>query len=311
MLNYWCAEAKSNSSWIWKFLLNLRPMAKALIRCNLGDGLSASFWYENWTPLGPLIDLFGESRPSFLGVPINATVAEACDSRGWILPSSRSRNQNAITLRNHLLSIPSPSQANGPDNYEWEVDNHSSSNFSTKLTWNYFRPREETKLWVPAVWFKNSVPKHAFTFWIANLDRLPVRSRLHEWGMQLSSVCGLCNSNVETRDHLLLHCNFVEEIWHHVMRRLGQPPCIFADWSILISWLLSKTPTISSTLKRITAQSTIYMIWKERNIRYHDNVSATSAVVFNQIDRSIKDILLTRRFRLGCSRLLSQWFSHA
>ncbi|KAL1191994.1 hypothetical protein V5N11_003828 [Cardamine amara subsp. amara] len=80
------------------------------------------------------------------------------------------------------------------------------------------------------------------------------------WGMPVTSHCCLCNTNDETRDHLFLHCSFAEEVWHKVLHRLGQSPCIFMNWSILISYLQSHTPSVPAKLKRITIQSTVYHI---------------------------------------------------
>ncbi|XP_019090150.1 PREDICTED: uncharacterized protein LOC109128393 [Camelina sativa] len=168
-------------------LLNLRPLAKTLIRCQIGDGTSASFWFDRWSPLGPLIDLLGDNGPVLLGIPINAQVVAATNSHGWRLPSSRSRNPLVLSIQDHLLSVPAPSLSYGPDQFLWEVDNRSLNSFSTKKTWNQLRPSKEQQFWAKAVWFKHHVPKHAFTFWVANLDKLPVRSRLLSWGMQRKS----------------------------------------------------------------------------------------------------------------------------
>ena len=54
------------------------------------------------------------------------------------------------------------------------------------------------------VWFKNMVPKHAFNFWVANLNRLPLNERLHQWGLMDSGLCTLCSTDQESRDHLFL-----------------------------------------------------------------------------------------------------------
>lgn len=230
--DFWSADAQSNASWIWKYIISLRPMAKALIRCNIGDGSTASFWYDKWSPFGPLIDFIGVAGPRLLGFHLQARVNEASNLQGWKLPSSRARNQSVIALRDFMSITPCPSASRGPDYYSWGVEGHFHDYFSTKITWNHSRPFGETKDWAPVVWFKNAVPKHAFTFWTANLNRLPVRARLQGWGMQISSACCLCIAGEETRDHLLLHCAFSETLWHKILLRLGQYPCIFLDWSL-------------------------------------------------------------------------------
>lgn len=246
-----------------------------------------------------------------MGIPIRSTVADSCDNLGWNLPSARSRNSNVIDLRNYLIATEPPLPSKGSDSYSWGLPDLRKPFFSTKSTWNFLRPVQDRKLWYPAVWFKHSVPKHAFTFWTSTLDRLPVRLRLASWGVNTSPLCCLCKLLVESRDHLLLHCPFSEQVWFMALHRLGLPTCTFVDWSTVISWLLSKSPHVSSILKRITAQAVVYLLWRERNNRLHNSTSSTVSMVFAQIDRSIRDTLLARRYQKRCGRLLSQWFAYS
>lgn len=62
--SFWAHDDTKQSSATWKSLLSLRPLASRFIRCEVGDGTKASFWFDQWTPLGPLIDLCGISGPS-------------------------------------------------------------------------------------------------------------------------------------------------------------------------------------------------------------------------------------------------------
>ncbi|KAF3517994.1 hypothetical protein DY000_02059606 [Brassica cretica] len=83
----------------------------------------------------------------------------------------------------------------------------SGSSWSS-TTWEVLRPRQEKKDWVDVVWFKGAVPKHCFTMWVTNYDRLPTRSRLAGWGMLVSAECAFCSRFDETRDHLMLTCEY-------------------------------------------------------------------------------------------------------
>lgn len=172
------------------------------------------------------------------------------------------------------------------------------------------RPREEQKIWVRAVWFKHAVPKHAFNFWTANYNRLPIRSRLHSWGMNINPNCVFCDSSQETRDHLFLHCTFASSLWKTVLTHLGQPPATFISWEVLISWLLGRTMGLSSTLKKLVAQATIYLLWQERNSRTHDGPSASVPSVFKLLDRTIRDIILANSQRKRFRGFFSSWFKY-
>ena len=77
----------------------LRPMAKELTECDIGDGSKASYWFDNWAPHGPLIEFIGPSGPRLMGIPLVATVREGATLNSWRLPSSRSRSQELLALR--------------------------------------------------------------------------------------------------------------------------------------------------------------------------------------------------------------------
>ncbi|KAL1213143.1 hypothetical protein V5N11_022535 [Cardamine amara subsp. amara] len=204
---------------------------------------------------------------------------------------------------------------NGNDTYIWRTGDMPlmpGTAFSTKRTWEILRPKEQTVVWTKAVWFGGHVPKHAFNFWVASLDRLPVRARLFSWGVAQTNACCTCDNHSETRDHLLLHCEFSSEVLYLVLHRLGMPRLLFVDWSTLLSWLLShSSPSSSTKLKRLVAHTTIYMLWRERNNRLHNSSSATAAEIFKMIDRSVRDTLLARRKRKAFANLLSLWFTYA
>lgn len=60
--------------------------------CEVGFGITASFWYDNWTSLGPLIEMVGERGPQVSGLSIDTAAADALTSDGWWLDRSRSRS---------------------------------------------------------------------------------------------------------------------------------------------------------------------------------------------------------------------------
>ncbi|KAL1218351.1 putative ribonuclease H protein [Cardamine amara subsp. amara] len=307
---FWNAEVKQTDSWVWKFMLSLRSLARPLMACDIGNGQSASFWFDNWSEFGALIDYIGEEGPSRLGIPIVALVADVANAYGWRLPSCRTRCPSIESFRNYLLSKAPPNNERGADCFTWGPQDNRRSFFSSKRTWEIMRPSASRLPWTKVVWFSCSVPKHSFTFWISHLDRLPVKARLLNWGMSIDVNCTLCSQHVETRDHLLLHCEFSEQIWHLLLHRLGFPPLIFNDWNTLITWLLTRSGS-SRTLNRIAAQATVYNIWKERNNRVHNSASFPPLTIFRHIDRTIRDILLARRHNKRCRGLLSKWFAYS
>lgn len=171
------------------------------------------------------------------------------------------------------------------------------------------RPRQEVQDWVDVVWFKGSVPKHAFNMWIANYDRMPTRARLADWGLPISPNCALCSGHRETRDHLLLSCDFSVEIWKAVFSKCHPPSVMFTDWSELLSWIRSSSSAKFTLLKKFTVQTVIYHIWRQRNNFIHNQKAVPPSIVFQGIEREMRNIISSRRHSKLFRSLMTLWFS--
>ncbi|VVA89639.1 unnamed protein product [Arabis nemorensis] len=166
--------------------------------------------------MGQLWSLFGPTGPRSLQIPIDAKVVEAHNSHGWTLASPRS--EVALNLHVHLTTVALTDQN---DEYEWNVEGARDKQYSAAATWEAMRPRDGTKEWAKLIWFKGHIPKMAFTMWVANYNRLPTRSRLASWGMIVPKECGFCSRMEETREHLMLSCEYSIVVWQHIMLRLN------------------------------------------------------------------------------------------
>lgn len=82
--SFWSLSVKSGGSSMWKQILKLRPLARGFLNCDLGDGKLCKFWWDSWTPFGPLIDFVGQEGPRLMGVPKMATVSDTITGAGWI-----------------------------------------------------------------------------------------------------------------------------------------------------------------------------------------------------------------------------------
>jgi hypothetical protein len=49
-----------NCSWSWRKILGLHYDVKKFIYFRVGDRRSISLWFDNWHPLGPLVEVFGD-----------------------------------------------------------------------------------------------------------------------------------------------------------------------------------------------------------------------------------------------------------
>lgn len=232
-------------------MLSLRRLAAQFIRAKVDNGRQISFWYDHWSPLGPLIHRFGALCPRKLSIPPSSTVSEACSSTGWSLLGARS--PAAEELQTFLTTIPLPSFNHHDDRHAWVVEGSELNRFSISKTWNAVRNRALNQAWTRNIWFKGHVPRQAFTAWVAHLDRLPTRTRLMHWGMNISPSCCLCNRADETKTHLFLHCEISDDIWKLVLHRLGYSHRAFHTWLAFAEWTATKDTVTSRTLKRLVS----------------------------------------------------------
>lgn len=306
-VSFWALKMKTTDSWLWKTLLKIRHLAERFKKCRITSGYKAWFWYDSWSPMGPLIKWLGETGPSSLRIPLNARVADACNSNGWILAPSRS--ENALSLQVYLTTIPLPTASadDEEDSFGWYVDDRFFGAFSASKTWEALRPRDTTKAWSTMIWFKGSTPRHAFNMWIANLDRLPTLSRLASWGLNVSNVCCMCSDSVETRDHLFIFCPYTVVIWSAIWQRLRLPNPLFTSWDSLLNWCKVRNASSPQLLRLVLLHALVYTVWRQRNNLLHNQIIVPPITIFKDIDRQVINTITARRHLKKFSRLMSLW----
>ncbi|XP_048626211.1 uncharacterized protein LOC125593890 [Brassica napus] len=285
--SFWTINAAPTDSWAWRKLLDLRPLALRFCKSQLGNGKNTSFWHDVWTPLGQLRSFIGDAGPRSLRVRTTAMVADTVTRSRWNLPHPRS--QREVDLHAYLTTINLPLPVDVLNNVE------------------VLRPRQASQSWVDVVWFKGAIPKHSFNMWVANYDRLPTRSRLAAWGLPITSSCPFCSNFDETRDHLLLSCEYSVTIWREIFIRCHPPASPFANWSELLSWIRVATSSKLKLLRKLASQTMVYHVWKQRNNLIHNQTSVPAATVFRGIDRELRNIISARRHRKRFDPLMVMW----
>ena len=229
--SFWSVKDSSSlGSWMWKKLLKLRPLASQLIRVDIQNGASTSFWFDQWSALGKLIELTGDSGCISLGIPINATVER-------VFQSYRCRRHISAVLMQIEQEI-DKLRDQGLDQQEdiclWKRENGDFRPvFSTSQTWNLIRSQSPKVLWHKGVWFPEATPNYAFLTWLATRDRLSTGDRILKWNPRAVSTCWLCHTAVENRDHLFFECPYSEAVWKGIIKDLAGPSCPI-QWSLLI-----------------------------------------------------------------------------
>ncbi|XP_024009376.1 uncharacterized protein LOC112084468 [Eutrema salsugineum] len=213
---FWALNEENYSfSWMFRRLLKLRGKASSLIQIFIGNGDDTFFWWDPWTPFGPLIQFMGDDGPSRLGIPLFSTVGQQISSQGWNLPNARSEKQ--LQLYSFLSSIVPSASCDSP---VWMINGEVQKSFSARYVWNSIRERKEEVPWFKLVWPKVRIPKHAFSAWLFVLDRNPTLDRLRRWGCDVEHLCLLCGVGNESRDHLFFYCPYSMIVWKLVVSKI-------------------------------------------------------------------------------------------
>ena len=190
----------------WRKVLQLQPIYRPLIKYIVGDGRHIHLWFDNWLPLGPIHSLMGDRIIYDSGLSRNAAVAEITTGNVWQWPVSNSPDLLVLkeeTSRLHFF--PSESQ----DSIYWLP--LPTGVFSTRTAWEKIRRIKEPVPWRHVVWFHGSIPRASFILWLAVQRRLGTQDRLFH--LALGTSCLLCNSQLETLDHLFFECPFSHQLW--------------------------------------------------------------------------------------------------
>lgn len=63
-------------------IVEAKTMASSFIRIEIGNGDDTFFWWDLWTPFGPLIHFIGCEGPSRLCIPLFHTISELSHRKG-------------------------------------------------------------------------------------------------------------------------------------------------------------------------------------------------------------------------------------
>ncbi|KAL9298694.1 putative reverse transcriptase zinc-binding domain-containing protein [Arabidopsis thaliana] len=163
--------------------------------------------------------------------------------------------------------------------------------FFSRDTWYEIRESSPTCEWFKGVWFQNSTPKHSFMFWLAIRNRLATGDRLLKWNGDAYGGCVLCQTEVETRDHLFFSCSYSSHVWSALTRdMLGSR--YTTRWDSLVDLSTSSALTqIHMFVFRYVFQLTTHSLWKERNGRKHGESPIPAPSLAKMIDKNMRNRL--------------------
>lgn len=89
-----------------------------------------------------------------------------------------------------------------------------SGKISTKIAYDHVRNKQPIVSWGNLIWSSFIRPRKSLTLWRAIYDRLPTWNKLHFEG---PLICPMCFKFGENIDHLLVNCEFAQQIWQKVL----------------------------------------------------------------------------------------------
>lgn len=126
------------------------------------------------------------------------------------------------------------------------------------------------------------------------LNRCPTRDRLLAWGLPVDGTCLLCNLGPESRDHLYFQCPYSYRIWSEISRRCSTTPS--QSWQDTVTQMLALSGNRhAKRLILLCWQAVIYLLWREKNQRLHNQRFLSENEMIASLNRLIKDRILSFR----------------
>jgi hypothetical protein len=142
-----------------------------------------------------------------------------------------------------------------------------------------------------AIWRAKVEGKHRFFAWLMVQERLQTADNLLLKGIACDPLCCLCDQELETTNHLGLHCCFAREVWHLVQEWTdGLISVPMAGMEIEDWWNLSLQAASAKNRSRV-ADVLIYTawnIWHERNRRIFQGASQSATRVLGLIKKEME-----------------------
>ncbi|CAN1751438.1 hypothetical protein LINPERHAP1_LOCUS4326, partial [Linum perenne] len=120
--------------------------------------------------------------------------------------------------------------------------------------------------------------------WKIFYGKLATCDNLQRKGLTLVNRCVLCNSNLETVNHLFLGCEYAHEVWFLLSSKLSIfGPFHITSQAFIKGWKGLNCITRFSRAMKVLLHATFWFLWKERNDRIFRDFPSTPSSTFHKI----------------------------
>lgn len=208
-------ERGPRPSWGWQSILYDRETISGSVRWSIGNGENISIREDHWLSRGTIGGPANKNEPSKVAELISNQNAK------WDEPILRQIFDEKLVIE--ILSTPL-NLSFGKDKLIWT--GRQSGLYTVKTGYNVIRDKTSLPstdqastsfqpsrgLW-NRIWKAHIPPKIRFFLWSLCQDALPTKVNLCKRDIITQPLCSLCNQQIETTEHIFLHCLWIETIW--------------------------------------------------------------------------------------------------
>lgn len=254
----------SAGSHVWKKMIECRDLIEHQILWHPKMG-SSLFWFENWTGLGALFQIFLWHPKTIFVTPPDFS----CDESIHNIYDVVIDGQRDEELASHILeNIKPPVLQEMHDKPYWMLEIRGE--FSVKSAWEYLRRRKEPCNAYRIIWVKGLPFKISFFMWKVLKNKLPLDDFLKRLECLMASRCWCCaNAREETMHHLFVTSYAAKKVWSYFLNNAGiGVEGITFHQAVTKCWSANVIPR-SQPIMQALPSIIVWELWKTRNIYKH------------------------------------------
>ncbi|KAL6218685.1 hypothetical protein ACLB2K_011895 [Fragaria x ananassa] len=203
-----CTYYKRSSIWP-----GFRPLFQDILDGSqwiIGSDTTLDLWHHNW---------LGSSVIERLNIPVSVAntlqlkLLNFINNGCWVCPINL--QSLCAPFWEDIIKITLPFKDGFVDRLVWK--SAKDGKLTVALAYDLKRPHLPRVPWARFVWHSCFRARNSVVLWKYMHGKLLTDDIRQLRGCHLSSVCSLCHNNVETAEHLFLHCSFATNIWGNLL----------------------------------------------------------------------------------------------